>query len=110
AQTSDTPYAGQAGRQRRNLALMLAPISLLLAIFFIVPLGIMAIYSVLTPGLYGGVEWSFYPYSYGRVLGAPLGGGEVFDSVYLEILLRSLKMALMTVVLTLLISYPAAFW
>jgi spermidine/putrescine transport system permease protein len=103
-------YTGQAARRRRDLVLMLAPISLLLGIFFVVPLGIMALYSVLTPGLYGGVEWSFYPYSYGRVLGAPLGAGEVFDPVYLEILLRSLKMALLTVLLTLLISYPAAFW
>ena len=105
-----TPYAGQASRRRRNLTLMLAPITLLLAIFFVVPLGIMALYSILTPGLYGGVEWSFYPYSYGRVLGAPLGAGEVFDSVYLEILVASFRMALLTVALTLLIAYPAAFW
>lgn len=104
------PATGQHARRQRNLVLMLAPISLLLAVFFIVPLGIMALYSVLTPGLYGGVEWSFYPYSYGRVLGAPLGAGEIFDPVYLDILLRSLRMALMTVLLTLLIAYPAAFW
>ncbi|MBL8709028.1 MAG: ABC transporter permease [Rhodospirillaceae bacterium] len=104
------PATGQHARRQRNLVLMLAPISLLLAVFFIVPLGIMALYSVLTPGLYGGVEWSFYPYSYGRVLGAPLGAGEVFDPVYLDILLRSLRMAVMTVLLTLLIAYPAAFW
>lgn len=102
--------AGQAGRRRRNLALMLMPITLLLAIFFIIPLGIMAVYSILTPGLYGGVEWNLYPYSYGRVLGAPLGAGEVFDPVYLQILVASLRMALITVVLTLLIAYPAAFW
>lgn len=105
-----TPYLGQAVRRRRNLALMLTPISLLLVVFFVVPLGIMVLYSVLTPGLYGGVEWRFYPYSYGRVLGAPLGAGEIFDPVYLQILLGSLKMALLTVILTLAISYPAAFW
>lgn len=110
ALSEGTPQAGQAGRRRRNLALMLAPITLLLAIFFIVPMGIMAIYSVLTPGLYGGVEWSFYPFSYGRVLGAPLGAGEVFDPVYLQILMDSLRLALITVGLTLLIAYPAAFW
>jgi spermidine/putrescine transport system permease protein len=105
-----TPYPGQINRRRRNLALMLAPISLLLATFFVVPLGIMALYSVLTPGLYGGVEWSLYPYSYGRVLGAPLGAREIFDPVYVEILFDSLKMALLTVILTLAMSYPAAFW
>lgn len=104
------PFTGQASRRRRNLALMLAPITLLLAVFFVIPLGIMALYSILTPGLYGGVEWTFYPYSYGRVLGAPLGAGEIFDPVYLEILLGSLKLALLTVILTLVIAYPAAFW
>ncbi len=99
-----------ATRRRRALAGLLAPHTLLLAGFFLVPLAIMAVYSVLTPGLYGGVEWDFYPYSYGRVLGAPLGEFEEFDPVYGEILLRSLRLALVTVAVTLLLCYPAAFW
>ncbi|MCE2898083.1 MAG: ABC transporter permease [Betaproteobacteria bacterium] len=99
-----------SARRRRALAGLLAPHSLLLAAFFVVPLAIMAVYSVLTPGLYGGVEWEFYPYGYGRVLGAPLGEVEEFDPVYGEILLRSLRLALTTVVVTLLLCYPAAFW
>jgi spermidine/putrescine transport system permease protein len=99
-----------ADRRRRALVGLLAPHTLLLGAFFLVPLSIMAIYSVLTPGLYGGVEWEFYPYSYGRVLGAPLGEAEEFDPVYGEILLRSLRLALVTVAITLLLCYPAAFW
>lgn len=99
-----------AGTRRLRLVALLAPATLLLGICFLVPLGIMAIYSMLTPGLYGGVEWSFYPYNYGRVLGAPLGDVEDFDPVYVEILLRSLRLAGIVVALTLVISYPAAFW
>jgi spermidine/putrescine transport system permease protein len=70
----------------------------------------MATYSFLEPGLYGGVEWAFYPYNYGRILGAPLGDLEEFDPAYLGILLRSLRLAAITVVVSLLIAYPAAFW
>lgn len=99
-----------AGSRRLRLAALLTPATLLLGICFLVPLGIMAVYSFLTPGLYGGVEWSFYPYNYGRVLGAPLGDVEDFDPVYVEILLRSLRLAGIVVALTLAICYPAAFW
>jgi spermidine/putrescine transport system permease protein len=93
-----------------RLAALLAPVTLLLGAFFLVPLGIMATYSVLSPGLYGGVEWEFYPYNYGRILGAPLGDVEEFDPAYLGILLRSLRLAAVTVLVSLLIAYPAAFW
>lgn len=99
-----------AGSRRLRLTALLTPVSLLLGTCFLVPLGIMAVYSFLTPGLYGGVEWSFYPYNYGRVLGAPLGDVEDFDPVYVEILLRSLRLAGIVVALSLVISYPAAFW
>lgn len=99
-----------AGSRRLRLTALLTPVSLLLGTCFLVPLGIMAVYSFLTPGLYGGVEWSFYPYNYGRVLGAPLGDVEDFDPVYVEILLRSLRLAGIVVALSLAISYPAAFW
>lgn len=96
--------------ERMRLAALLAPVTLLLGAFFLVPLGIMATYSVLSPGLYGGVEWEFYPYNYGRILGAPLGDVEEFDPAYLGILLRSLRLAAVTVLVSLLIAYPAAFW
>jgi spermidine/putrescine transport system permease protein len=94
----------------RGLIGLLAPVTLLLGIFFLIPLGIMLVYSFLEPGLYGGVVWSFYPWNYGRVLGWPIGGGEEFDPIYLTIFWRSLKLALLTVGLSLVLCYPAAFW
>lgn len=95
---------------RWRLVALLTPVTVLLAGLFLVPLGIMATYSFLSPGLYGGVDWEFYPYNYGRVLGAPLGDVEEFDPVYAAILLRSLRMATLTAVACLVVCFPAAFW
>jgi spermidine/putrescine transport system permease protein len=96
-------------RERLQLGLLIGPASAFLAVFFLVPLGIMVVTSLLTPGLYGGVEWTFYPDNFGRILGFANPANEVFDPVYLEIFFRSLKIAAMTVAATLLVCYPAAF-
>lgn len=97
------------GRARAQLALLLGPVSLFLAIFLAGPLIIMLIYSFLAPGLYGGVEWEFYPHNFGRILGFADPEFEIFDPVYIAIFLRSLRIALTTVLITLLVCYPAAF-
>lgn len=104
--------AGRTGewRRRRAVALLLGPITVLLGIFFLIPVGIMVVYSFLEPGLYGGVNWSFYPYSYGRIFGWPLGGGEEFEPLYLGILAGSIKYAFITVFASMIVCYPAAFW
>lgn len=99
-----------AARARLRLVALLSPATLVIVGFFLVPMAIMALYSLLEPGLYGGVEWSFYPDNFGRILGWADGSNEEFEIVYLEILLRSFKLAAMTVVLTLAVCYPAAFW
>lgn len=98
------------GRRRSALILLLAPFTIVLGIFFVVPLGIMVVYSFLEPGLYGGVEWNWYPYNYGRILGWPLNDFEEFDPVYLKIFFNSLKIAVLTVIVSFLLCYPAAFW
>ena len=97
-------------RSARAAALLLTPISLLLAIFFVVPLGIMLVYSLLEPGIYGGVVWAFYPFNYGRILGWPVNDFEYFDPVYLRIFVSTVRIALMTVLISLVVCYPAAFW
>ncbi len=89
---------------------LLTPTSLFLFFFFISPLLIMLTYSFLEPGLYGGVEWHFYHWNYGRIFGWADGVYEEFDSVYLKILGRSVALALATVACTLVICYPVAFW
>jgi len=96
-------------RERLQLGLFLGPGFLFLAVFFLVPLGIMVVTSLLAPGLYGGVEWQFYPHNFGRILGFADPLFEEFDPVYLEIFFRSMRIAALTVAVTLLVCYPAAF-
>ena len=98
--------------QRKTLSLLglLGAPSVFLLVFFFAPLVIMVIYSFLTPGLYGGVEWDFFHLNYGRILGWANTKYEQFDPVYLWIFLRSLGLAGLTVLTCLIISYPAAFW
>lgn len=97
-------------RRLLQLGILLGPASLFLAVFFVMPLGIMAVYSFLEPGLYGGVQWSFYDLNYGRILGWADGEVEEFDPVYIKVFFQSVRLALITVVTCLLICYPAAFW
>jgi len=97
-------------RRLLHLSVLLGPASVFLAVFFVTPLAIMALYSLLEPGLYGGVQWNFYDQNYGRILGWADGEIESFDPVYAEVFLRSARLALVTVVTCLLICYPAAFW
>jgi spermidine/putrescine transport system permease protein len=97
-------------RQSLVLGILLAPVTLFLGVFFLLPLGIIAVFSFLSPGLYGGVEWTFYHWNYGRIFGWADGITEIFEPIYLQILLRSLGFAALTVILTLILCYPVAFW
>ena len=97
-------------RQSVILGALLAPVTLFLGVFFVLPLLIIAVFSVLTPGLYGGVEWAFYHWNYGRIFGWADGIMEVYEPIYLRILMRSLTFAALTVIVTLLLCYPVAFW
>jgi spermidine/putrescine transport system permease protein len=97
-------------RQSVVLGVLLAPVTLFLGFFFLLPLLIIALHSFLSPGLYGGVEWTFYHWNYGRIFGWADGINEIFEPIYLQILWRSLSFAALTVVLTLILCYPVAFW
>lgn len=97
-------------RDLRSLSTLLTPSTLFLGIFFLGPLAVMVIFSFLEPGVYGGVVWNFYHLNYGRILGWADGEWEDFDPVYIDIFLRSVRLALTNVGITLLICYPAALW
>ncbi|MFA9230724.1 MAG: ABC transporter permease [Microgenomates group bacterium] len=97
-------------RQTLVLLVLLAPVTLFLGVFFLLPLVIIALFSLLAPGLYGGVEWTFYHWNYGRIFGWADGLIEIYEPIYLQILGRSLGFAAMTVVLCLILCYPVAFW
>ncbi|MCA0996103.1 ABC transporter permease [Alloyangia pacifica] len=99
-----------ARRKFLHLVGLLGAPTVFLLFFFFGPLLIMLVYSFLTPGLYGGVDWIFSHLNYGRILGWADTRYEKFDPVYIAIFLRSLRLAALTVLASLIISYPAAFW
>lgn len=99
-----------ARRKLMQLVGLLGLPTLFLLVFFLCPLLIMLIYSFLTPGLYGGVDWTFSHLNFGRILGWADTRYDRFDPVYIAIFLRSLRLAALTVLASLVISYPAAFW
>ncbi len=83
-----------------GLAGLLAPVTFWLGLFFLVPLLFILAYSFGTSGIYGGITLGFNPGNYLRV----------FDPLYLEIVGRTLVIALINTFLCLLLSYPLAYF
>ncbi len=104
-----------AARQRettRNRWLLLAPALLVLAFAAIGPLMIVLVYSFLTPGAYGGVEWKFSTEGWFSVFFKK----DIFDETvtladaHLSILWRSVKLSFMTTVLAFVFGFPTAYF
>lgn len=102
----------EAARKRRNRRLMLAPALLLIGVFGLIPLSISLIYSFQSPGTYGGVEWVFSLDAYVMFLFER----DIFDdtlqfnTAILQIYGRSFLLAIVTVIGTLLIGFPVAWF
>ena len=79
---------------------LLFPAGFWLFFFFLVPLGIVLIYSFVLRGVYGGVEWTGTLENYTRAI----------DPLYAKILWRSLGIALFTTLFCLLCGYPLAYF
>ena len=97
-------------RKHRAAYPLLLPTWLVLGIFFLAPLALMLAVSFAERGTYGGIE----PV---RHLGEFLRSGAFlanyarsFGAIYLNIGWRSLWMALLTTVLCLVVSFPAAYY
>ena len=78
---------------------LMAPGTLWLLVFFLVPLVFMLSYSFMPRGIYGGVESGFTMEHYARF----------FDSLYLTILLRTVVYAVVCTVVCLGMGYPVAY-
>ncbi|WP_247218268.1 ABC transporter permease [Synechococcus sp. C9] len=79
--------------------LLVIPV-LWLGLFFLLPLGLLVVYSFLTSQGYGNVLWQWTGENYARLL----------NPTYGEILLRSLGLALGTTLVCLVLGYPLALW
>lgn len=80
--------------------ILAAPPLIWLILFFLLPLLIIVFYSFLQRGVYGELVYQFTLSNYVR-----LG-----DSVYLQILLDTLSVSILTTLLTLFIAYPLAYY
>jgi spermidine/putrescine transport system permease protein len=89
----------------------LTPGFLLFVLLFLVPGCITLVFSVLTRGTYGGVEWHVDLDSYARIFGLP-NEDELrdWDFVYLGIFAKSAMVAGGTALTALLVGYPAAWY
>jgi spermidine/putrescine transport system permease protein len=84
---------------RRRL-LLLGPALGWWAVFLVVPVGLVMAYSVFARGTYGGVVPTFTLDNFARAI----------DPLYLRVLLFSLRVAVLSTVIALLIGYPAAYF
>ena len=110
-QPETTPAAIAEKRDLRSRRLLLLPALALIATFGILPLFIILIYSFLEPGAYGGVKWEFSTDAYVQFLFERdlFDDTLTFTTAYLEIYWRSLSLAAITTVLSLLIGFPCAY-
>jgi spermidine/putrescine transport system permease protein len=106
-----TPAAIAEKRDLRSRRLLLLPAIALILTFGVLPLFIILIYSFLEPGAYGGVKWEFSTDAYVQFLFERDLFDETltFTTAYLEIYWRSLSLAAITTVFSLLIGFPCAY-
>ena len=83
-----------------GLAGLLAPVTVWLGLFFLVPLLLILAYSFGTSPVYGGVKLGFNPGNYLRV----------FEPLYLEIIGRTFFIAAINTLLCLALGYPLAYF
>ena len=99
-------------RTRRNW-LLSAPALVLLTLAAAGPLLIMVVYSFLSPGQYGNVQWIFSLEGWRSILFTEdifEPGNYTLADAHLTILMRSLKLSLLTTLITALVGFPTAWF
>jgi len=90
-----------AAQRPNGLALFIVPSALLFTLFFFLPIGLMAVMSLLTGNPVVMPHVAFTTRHYARI---------VNDPYYLEVIWTTLRIGLLTTGLALLIGYPLAHW
>lgn len=75
------------------------PMGLWFTVFFVVPLLIILVYSFLKKALYGGVDWQFSLEAY----------RQMFNPNYAIVLFRTIKMSLISTLITILLALPCGY-
>ncbi|SDJ16881.1 ABC transporter permease [Lutimaribacter saemankumensis] len=99
-------------RATRSRWLLLAPALAVLVFAASGPLLIVLIYSFLTPGDYGGVEWNLsWDAWFSVIMEQDFFTDEIgFADAHLSIFWRSIKLSLMTALLTFIFGFPTAYF
>lgn len=107
-----SPEAARAAASRRAAWALSAPALLLLLLAASGPLLIVLVYSFLTPGKYGNVEWAFSLEGWqGLILTRDIFDGTLgWADAHLTIFWRSVKLSLLTTLLTFVIGFPTAWF
>ncbi len=87
-------------RERTALNVLLSPSVFWLTIFFMIPLAVILAYGFIDRGTYGGIVWKFQLDNYIRFA----------DPLYIKIFGRSLGIAVITTISSLILGYPVAYW
>jgi spermidine/putrescine transport system permease protein len=96
----------------RSAWLLSSPALFVLLVGALGPLVIMLVFSFLTPGTHGGVEWKFSTDAWTGILFTR----DIFDGTlkladaHMTIFWRSIRLSLMTTVLTFLVGFPTAWY
>ncbi|HTO61733.1 MAG TPA: ABC transporter permease [Bradyrhizobium sp.] len=90
-----------AAARTNGFALLLLPSALLFALFFFVPIGLMAVMSLLTGNPVVAANVGFTARHYLRIAS---------DPYYLEVIWTTIRIGLWTTLISLLIGYPLAHW
>ncbi len=96
---------------RRNWLLSL-PALVVMGLFASLPMVVMGVYSFLTPGKYGNVEWVFSTDGWtGLFLTRDIFDGTLgWADAHLTILWRTIRLSLMTTLITFVVGFPTAWF
>lgn len=100
-------------RRKRTLRwLLLSPALLVIGLFGLAPLALVLAYSLMEPGTYGGVEGVFSTHAYVQFLFERdiFDDTLVFNDAYLSIFGRSFGLAIVTMIGTLIVGFPCAYF
>jgi len=95
--------SGQKSRKNWRIFGLIFPSLFWLIVFFTIPLFLVLAMSFGERGTYGGVEWNLNLRNFGRLLNPA-------DPLYMRIFGRTVYIAAITTIISLLIGYPLAFW
>ncbi|WP_299847538.1 ABC transporter permease [uncultured Paracoccus sp.] len=93
-------------------AALLTPALLIVTLGALAPVLVIALYSILTPGDYGGVSWTVSFQNWLNVIAERdfLTDEMTLAAAHLEIFWRSVKLAFLTTLLTFIFGFPAAYF